>query len=264
FTIHPHAFGLFMRNQKNVREELENASAVVTVSSQHRKYIADLCPSIHEEDIHIVHYGLEVERYKPGITKPQNGQPAKIIAVGDLREKKGPEYLVGACELLNERGYDFQCEFVGHGVLENKLRQKIQHAKLHNKITLSGVQPLSTVLQKLQESDIFALPCVVARDGDRDGMPNVLIEAMACELPVVTTPVAGIPDLVIHGETGMLAKERDIHTLADALEELINDKNLRDRLGKHGREKVLDGFQIQKSAQKLAKIFQDFADRNST
>ncbi|KAA3660724.1 MAG: colanic acid biosynthesis glycosyltransferase WcaL [Calditrichaeota bacterium] len=260
FTIHPHAFGLFMRNQKNVRTELQNASGVVTVSTHHTEYIANLCPKISQNEIDIVHYGLEVDRYIPGPKQEQNGKAIRIVAVGDLREKKGPEYLIDACALLAKRGYEFHCDFIGHGNLENKLRAQIDHLELHENITLCGVQPLSKVLQKLQESDIFALPCVVARDGDRDGMPNVLIEAMACELPVVTTPVAGIPDLVIHGETGMLAKERDAETLAEALEILIEDKALRERLGKQAREKVLDEFQIQKSAEKLAGIFKKFID----
>lgn len=262
FTIHPHAFGLFMRDQKDVRAELQNASGVVTVSTHHREYIATLCPVIEQKDIGIVHYGLEVDRYKPASKQSRNGKVIRIVAVGDLCEKKGPEYLVDACALLAKRGYHFQCDFVGHGHLQKKLQAQIDRLGLQDRITLCGVQGLPQVLQKYHESDIFALPCVVARDGDRDGMPNVLIEAMACELPVVTTPVAGIPDLVTHEETGLLVKERDALTLADALENLIVDEAMRKRLGKQARIKVLEGFQIQNSAEKLVNIFRQFGNRS--
>ncbi len=264
FTIHPHAFGLFMRDQKDVRAELQNASGVVTVSTHHREYIADLCPVIEQKDIDIVHYGLEVDRYKPSSKQSQNGKVIRIVSVGDLREKKGPEYLVDACALLAKRGYHFQCDFVGHGVLQKKLQAQIDSLGLRDNVTLCGAQGLPYVLQKYQESDIFALPCVIAQSGDRDGMPNVLIEAMACELPVVTTPVAGIPDLVIHEETGLLVKERDVSTLADALENLIVDKDLRERLGRQARIKVLEGFQIQNSTEKLVNIFRQLSNGSST
>lgn len=253
FTIQPHAFGLFGRNQRDVRTELENASRIVTVSGYHRAYIAALCPGIDPDDIDVVHYGLEADRFRRTFRQGSSG-PIRILSVGTLLEKKGHEYLVDACALLAERGLVFQCDIVGAGC-QKALQTRIDQHGLRDRVTLLGALEQARVLELHQKSDIFALACVVDRNGDRDGIPVVLMEAMACEVPVVTTSVAGIPELVHDGQTGLLVKERDVPDLADALEKLILDQTMRRRLGKKARQTVLDGFQIQDSAAKLASIF---------
>lgn len=254
FSIHPHAFGLFGRNQRDARCELENASWVVTVSTYHRDYIATLCPRISPDDIEIVHYGIDTEYFRP-TTKQPNGDPVRILSVGRLVEKKGYEYLIDACALLADRGLVFQCQIVGAGPRREALQARIDQYGLQERVILLGALEQDPLLDLYQMSDIFALACTVARNGDQDGMPNVLIEAMACEVPVVTTPVTGIPDLVHDGVTGLLAKERDVSGLADALERLIVDKDLRQQLGKQARQTILKEFQIQHTAAKMTTIF---------
>ncbi len=254
FTINPHAFDLFERNQRNVRSELENASKIVTVASYHRAYIADLCPTLDVNDIEVIHCGLETERFQPTDQQPPDG-PLRILSVGRLIEKKGHQYLIEACALLAERGVDYECRIVGTGPLQKLLQARIKHHGLQDRVLLLGALNEAEILELYHTSSIFTLPCVVARSGDRDGIPVVLTEAMACELPVVTTPVAGIPELVQPEETGLLVEERDANSLADALERLITDKALRKRLGQQGRRKVLEGFQSQHNVAKLAALF---------
>jgi glycosyltransferase involved in cell wall biosynthesis len=253
FTIHPHAVGLFSRNQLDVRCELQNASQIITVSEYHRKYIANLCPRIDPNDIEIVYYGIETERFRP-VTKDVSNNPIVILAVGRLIEKKGFEYLIDACARLVQKGHMFQCKIVGNGD-KNALQAQIERNGLQDRVTLCGALEQKQVLKFIQESDIFALPCVIAKNGDRDGMPNVLIEAMACEMPVVTTPVTGIPEFVKDGETGLLVAERDVYSLAEALERLILDKKLRQKIGKQARQVALEKCQIQNNVVKLATIF---------
>ncbi len=254
FTLHPHAFGLFRRNQRDVRCELENASLVVTISSYHRDYIDKLCPRINRDQIEVVYCGLETDHFSP-VAKPQNMDSVRVLSVGNLVEKKGFKYLIDACALLAKRGVDFQCQIVGNGWLRDELQVRIDQHGLHEKVILLGTLTHEQVLEIYQNSDIFALACVIAQNGDRDGLPGVLIEAMACELAVVSTPVTGTPDLVRNGKNGLLVTERDVSGLADAMEQLITNEVLRKQLGQQGRKTVLENFQIRHNVKKLAAIF---------
>ncbi len=109
---------------------------------------------------------------------------------------------------------------------------------------------------------MFVLACVVAQNGNRDGLPVVLIEAMSCEIPVITTPITGIPDLAKHGQTCLLVEERDAVDLAKSIEKLIKDKNMREQLGRQAREKVIDDFRIQTSTARLADVFKTVVNSN--
>lgn len=254
FTIHPHATGLFSRNQHAVRLQLEDASRIITISGYHRDYIANLCPKIDRNDIEVVYCGIETDRFQH-TSKNNRNIPLRILSVGRLIEKKGHEYLVDACALLADRGHEFQCQIVGAGPLKQALQDRIDQRGLGNYVTLSGSRNQSQIVDLCQASDIFSLACITAKNGDQDGLPVSLMEAMACELPVVTTPIAGIPDLVMDRETGLLVNERDPVSMADALEELIADEMLSKQLGKNARQRVIDNFEIRNNVRKLAMIF---------
>src|SRR5262249_1973240 len=146
---------------------------------------------------------------------PARDRPIQIVSVGRLLEKKGLCYLVDACKVLADRGQPFQCRIAGDGPLGDELRARIEHHGLSDQVCLLGPLEQSQIINLYQNSDIFVLPCVVASSGDRDGVPVVLMEAMACKLPVVTTPIAGIPELVRDRESGLLVAERDVAGLAD-------------------------------------------------
>jgi len=255
FTIHPHAFGLFSRNRRDVRHELENASHVVTISDYHRRYIADLSPRIALEDIDVVHCGIEPDRIRPNDHRIRN-EPLRILSVGRAIEKKGHEYLIDACAELVRRGRAFRCDLVvGGGGRREDLQARIDRLGIGGAVTLLDSYDDDGIFRLLQETDVFALPCVVAASGDRDGIPVSLMEAMACGVPVVSTSVAGIPELVEHGTTGLLVPERDSSALAAALERLLDDEDLRSRLGAGGRAKVVEDFQVRRSAARMADIF---------
>jgi glycosyltransferase involved in cell wall biosynthesis len=262
FTIHPHAFGLFSRNRSDVRFALENATKVVTVSSYHRNFIDKLCPRIHSKDIAIVHYGVNTQLFRPDPHRAANA-PLRILSVGRLVEKKGYEYLIEACGLLRNRGVEFECNIVGGGRQRKvEFQSRIDELGLQRHINLLGALSQDDILELYQTSDVFALACTSASNGDQDGMPNVLIEAMSCALPVVTTPIAGIPDLVVNDENGRLVDARDATALADALEELINQSQLRRRLGDQARRTVIRDYQIEQNAEALAHIFKTVAASN--
>jgi glycosyltransferase involved in cell wall biosynthesis len=257
FTIHPHAFGLFSRNQTDVVRTLENASAVVTVSEFHRAHIAGLSPGLSTAEIDVVHYGIETGHFVPAEASPP--EPPRILSVGRAVEKKGHEHLITACSLLAQRGYEFECDIVaGSGGNRDRLEKQITDLRLGSRVRLLDNFDENTIVPIYQRSHIFALACVVATDGDRDGLPNVIIEAMSCGLPVVTTPVTGIPELVKDNVTGLLIAERDPGGLADAIERLMIDRALRDRLGESARHAVESGFQIEQTSAQLASVFERF------
>jgi colanic acid/amylovoran biosynthesis glycosyltransferase len=262
FSLHPHAFGLFMRDQESVRRQLELVDGVISVSEYHRQYIANLCPRWSPEDIRIVHYGLDPAEFTPAPV-PAEDDTVRILSVGSLFEKKGHEYLIDACAQLAEKGHAFRCSIVGSGPLQSALQTRIDRYHLQGRISLLGAKNQTEVQDLCRHSDLFVLACVVAQSGDRDGMPNVLLEAMAMQIPVVTTPVTGIPELVHDGETGLLAPERDANALAQAMERLINDTTLRHELGRQGRQAVLTGFDIHQTAAQLAASLQDIHGSDS-
>lgn len=255
FSIHPHAFGLFSRNQRDVRHELENASHIVTISEYHRRYIAELAPRIASEGVDVVHCGIEPDRVQPPESRTPN-EPPRILSVGRAVQKKGHEYLIEACAELLARGRSLRCELVvGMGGRREQLQAQIDRLGVGEAVTLLDTRDEEGIFELLREVDIFALACVVADDGDRDGVPVSLMEAMACELPVVSTAVTGIPELVQDGQTGLIVPEHDADALAGALERLLDDEQLRIRLGTQGRAKVLEEFNVRRSAARMAEIF---------
>ncbi|MBN1452692.1 MAG: glycosyltransferase [Anaerolineales bacterium] len=261
FTVHPHAFGLFMRNQADVRAQLELVNGIVTIAEYHRQYILNLCPRLTAEDVAVVHDGLDPAQFTPAPIPSADGA-MRITSVGSLMEKKGHTYLIAACAGLVERGVPFRCVIAGEGPLHASLQAQIERENLQDCVLLLGAKTQAEVYDLYRHSAIFVLPCVVAKGGDRDGMPNVLLEAMCMEIPVVSTPVTGTPELVHDGENGILVPERDAEALTQALMRLIEDEALRVRFGKKGRETVLSGFDIYQSAGQLVAIFQRFCVQN--
>jgi len=255
FTIHIHAFDLFESNQHDVRLRLQHASKIITVSKFNADYINKLLPGTDSE---VVHCGVDTERFLPRAKRKSDG-PITILSVGRLIEKKGHKYLIDACKLLANRGIHFRCQIVGAGPLRRSLQARIDRHKLQGTIALLGPLGQDRILELNQHSDIFALACVVSKNGDRDGLPVAMIEAMACGVPVVATPVTGIPELIEDGNNGLLASERDANSLACALERLIMDESLRKQMGQKARQAILEEFTIRDNTARLVATFRQLA-----
>jgi glycosyltransferase involved in cell wall biosynthesis len=153
--------------------------------------------------------------------------------------------LVRACELLRDRGVDFECVIAGSGPLETQLRDQIRAANLEPRVSLTG-KPLNQedIPDFMHGGDAYCLPCVWASDDDVDGLPQMLMEAMACGLPAISTRLVGIPDLVRHEETGLLVDPKRADEIADALVRLMTDRALAERLAQAGREHVISAFDL--------------------
>ncbi|UCC50646.1 MAG: glycosyltransferase [Anaerolineaceae bacterium] len=263
YSVHAHAVGLFQRNLQDVRRQLEDASRVITISTYHRAHIAELSSGITADEIDVVYCSLETERFRPN-PRLNGGGPIRLLSIGRLIEKKGFEYLIDACALLVGSGLEMRCRIAGAGPLQEALQARIDRHGLQGQVTLLGAVEQEHILELYRESDAFVLACVVGKDGNRDGLPVVLIEAMSCGLPVISTPVAGITDLIQPEETGILVEQRDSVALAEAMKELILDGNRRKQLGRRARQKVEADFQIQQNAARLATIFGDVASNSES
>lgn len=206
-------------------------------------------------EVHTIYHGLDTDWFSPA---PDPDRPARpvILAVGRLVEKKGFDHLLQACALLRELDMDFECQIVGEsGSAEAGLRALIDRLGLQDRVRLIGPMPQDRLRETYRKATLFALPCQVMADGDRDGFPNVLAEAMAMAVPIVSTRISGIPEMVDDGVHGLLVEPRDVVALAQALQRVLTDAGLRDRLAVAARARICDRFDSRITTQSLRDLF---------
>ena len=156
--------------------------------------------------------------------------------------------------MLAERGKSFRCEIIGEGPLENDLRRQIDELCLQNNVVLTGAKPQTQLRRRLAAANVFVLPSVIDPDGGMDNLPTVIMEAMATGLPVVSTNIGGIPEMVVENETGFLVQPGDAGAMADAIETVINDCSSAARLGHSGYERARALFSIEKNVRELCAL----------
>ncbi len=235
----------------SLRAKIREARFVVTVSDYNQAYLGQLMGD-EQGDIRRLYNGIDRRRFHPrpggpGTAEGRTREPGLILAVGRLVEKKGFDRLIEAIALLAAEGRDFRCEIIGKGEQEAALRALINRLGLAHRVLLVGPRPQDKVVTAYRRAALFALPCVVAEDGNRDGLPTVLLEAMAAGLPVVSTTLTGVPEIVDHEVNGLLTPPGDVPALAAALARLLDDADLRRRYGVAGQEKVRTHFDLRRN-----------------
>jgi glycosyltransferase involved in cell wall biosynthesis len=259
YSFTAHARDLYQVLPQTLVDRVAQATAAVTCCAANVSYLRRILPRELGEKCTIVHYGIDLCRFHPGDEREESQRKGSalplILSVGRLVEKKGFLDLVAACSLLKREGYRFRCEIYGEGQLRDELRVTLHQYDLAGQVVLAGGITQQELIPALQRADIFALTPFVTEDGDRDGMPNVLMEAMACGLPVVSTTVAGVPELIEHGYNGLLAQPRDVHGIAAALAALLGDTRARKRLGAAAHRTVMERFSLDASARRLTALF---------
>jgi glycosyltransferase involved in cell wall biosynthesis len=254
FSFTAHAYDIFLQPQYLGRK-LTEASFAVTVSAYNRQYLIDKYSKAFENKIHVIYPLIDLKQFTPR-SVPPNGS-LSIVAIGRLTEYKGFIYLVEACRLLKERGIEFECQIVGEGEDRPNLEAAIVRYELEDTVKLLGSIPYDKVPPLLKQATVFALPCVIARNGDRDGMPIVLIEAMARGVPVVSSDVIGLHELV-RDNVGFLVPPRDHRALADAFARVVQaGPEGQMAMGQAGRQIVERELDAVLGATKLASLFQN-------
>ena len=258
FTAH----GSDLHKDKTMLDKKVEASTfAATVSSYNKSAMLTKCGRQANTKIHIVHCGIDPDIFKPRDHALKNGL-LRILCVASFEEVKGHKYLVRACEILKSRKIDFVCDFIGEGPVRGKIEDQIKQAKLSNQIIVHGSLPRLEVAKKFKEAHVKALVSVPTTDGKREGVPVVLMEAMACELPVISSQLSGIPELVDHDKTGILVAPRDVEGIANALEKMYRDPKLSERLGKAGRQKVLKEYNLIINTERLAKLINNVTSQS--
>ena len=239
-----------------LRRKMDAASFVVTCTDANRAHLASLGSST---PVHVVYHGLNAD-FEPlvaGGVRRVEGPRVRLLAVGRLVRKKGLDTFVDACAVLRSRGVDFEAVIAGEsGDHEEQVRARVAASGLEDRVDFLGPLTQTELFEEYQRATVFALPCRVLEDGDRDGIPNVLMEAMACRLPVVTTGVSGITELVRDGENGLIVDPDRPTDLADAQHRLIKDPELAGRLAERGSSTIAERFDAASTAARMASLLQ--------
>lgn len=231
-------------------EKIRRARAVTTCTSFNQDHLGGLLDGDHRPEIYHVRHGLDLRSYSPG--GPTDGEASTILSVGQLKPRKGFAQLIRACALLKQRDRDFRCKIIGDGPQRPLLEELIADLDVSDVVELCGARSQDDVLAAYRSATLFALPCVQTGDGDVDGIPNVLAEAMAVGLPVVSTDLPAVAELVTPEISGLLVPPDDEDALADAMARLLDDAPLRARLGAAARAAVVETFDLEANVRRFA------------
>lgn len=253
YTFTAHAKDIFHESVEpaDLARKLAGAAAVVTVSDYNLEFLRTTYGTA-ADSVTRVYNGLDLPRFP--YSSPER-RPPVVAAVGRLVEKKGFGDLIEAVALLVGDGRRLQVDLVGTGPLEGELCAHLRARGLTDVVRMHGALPQGQVRRIVSQAAVFAAPCVIGQDGNRDGLPTVLLEAMALGTPCVATPVTGIPEVVQEGRTGLLVPESDPVRLAAALGRLLDDGELRTRLAVQARTLMEAEFDGHRQARALRQIF---------
>ena len=254
YSFTAHGSDLHVERRMLPRKVTE-AAFVVAISEDNRRVILADCGAEHGGKVHVVHTGVDTALFRPRPVRGVRNDPLTVVCVGTLHEVKGQAGLLEACRLLAAEGVDFRCRLIGDGPDRDALARQIAEAGLAERVALVGPLTRGEVAGELIGADVLVAPSVPTRRGKREGIPVVLMEAMASGVPVVASRLSGIPELVEDGVCGLLVPPGDASALAAALRRLAADPALRQSLGDAGRARILSDFDLERSTRELAVRF---------
>lgn len=257
FSFTAHAKDIYTEDSEFLAQKIASAQFVITCTGYNQQYLKAL--SGQKTLVHEIYHGINLQTFAP-VTRTRQGHAALILSVGRLVPKKGFLILLEALHQLHERGLKFQCHIIGAGPQEIIIQERITELGLTGQVRLMGKMPQTELRRAYATADIMALACQVTADGDRDGIPNVLVEAMASGIPVVSTRISGIPELIENGVNGLLVPEKEPQALAEALEQLILKPEMAESLALAGSRVVEQKFDVNVNAQRVARLFEEQLD----
>ena len=259
FSFSAHAKDIWTSPNWELSEKLDDAEWTVTCTRGGAEHLAGLCSK--KAKVKLVYHGLDLSRFPPpeGNTGTRDGtraeDPVQFLSVGRAVEKKGLDTLLKAFALLPE-DFHWHWTHIAGGPLLGSLKQLGEELGLSDRLTFMGSQSQKTVLDAYRQSDIFVLPCRIASDGDRDGLPNVIVEAQSQKVPVISSPISGIPEMIDHGTNGLLVEPDMPERLMEALVDLARDPERRVRMGEAGMRRVREDFNSENEIHLLKSLLQ--------
>lgn len=257
YTFTTHARDIFVNPRKDIGKWANGAKKVITISEFNKRYMVNNF-GINANKIYVIPSSLNLSRLdKIKKEKTTKNKIFTILSVCRLFEKKGLVYLIEACNKLKEKCIDFKCEIYGDGEEENKLKSLIEKYKLTTCLKLSSSLEHDDILNKMKNADLFVLPCVIAKIGDKDMLPNVLKEAMYLGTPVISTDIPCNNELIEHGSNGLIVKQKDVNGLVKAIIRLKNNRRLYDQISRNSPKIIKDKFDIKENIKKLVRLLED-------
>jgi glycosyltransferase involved in cell wall biosynthesis len=238
YGLSAHAKDIWLTPDRELACKVRDAAVVLTCTAEGERHLKKL--SGGHTDVRLVYHGVDTSR--GAHQRADLAEPPVVLTVGRLVEKKGHETLLRAAALLRDRGRAFRLRIAGEGVEWPRLQRLVHELRLEDRVAFLGPLSESEVEREYASADIFALACRQLGNGDRDGIPNVVLEAMAHGLAVVSTANTGVAEAVTDGESGLLAPQWDVEGFAGKLERLLVDPMLRERLASRARERVAERF----------------------
>ncbi len=263
YSMAPHAIDIYVF-QKFLRDKMNHAAFIATECQYSKDYLAHYNPQYPKERIHVQRLGFNPDTFKSrgNIDKKASNTPFQLVSVSRLVEKKGLMYLIDALAALRDEGLEFRSLIVGEGPEYENLESSIKAHQLESKVQLLGAMDSDQVKKVLDMADVYILPCIITDSGDRDATPTAIIEAMALGIPIISTTVAGIPEIVSK-DAGILVTPRDSVALAKAIRTVyeMGDQERRE-MGEHGRQYVLTHCNIETEVKKLLGLMEHPVDRS--
>ncbi len=242
YSVTAHAHDIFV-DARGLRARLRDASFVRCISRYNADYVARIFESGDGPELRVGYLGVDTRQFVARDGRRAGDTPC-LVCVAGLRPYKGVDVLLKACALLRERGVDFKVRIVGDGPMRARLEREAERKGLTPRLQWEGDRTEGEVAAILRDADIFAHPSVVAPDGQMDGVPVAIMEAMSAGIPVVSSRLSGIPELVVHEETGLLVDADNPPALADAIERLLADPAARASMGRRGRARIETRFDL--------------------
>lgn len=243
FTVHAHDIQL---DRSLLRWKLRETRFVRSISDYNKRFLEKLYPEETRGKIDVIHVGIEPEVYEENARRHAftRSEIPKILCVAAHRPYKGLPVLIEACRILKSEGLRFACEVIGTGPMTAELEELIAQKNVGDAIKLVGPKPQEEVARMMGEATLFVLPSIIAPDGQMEGIPVALMEAMASARAVISTRISGIPELIDHGINGLLVEQGDAVQLADAMRALLTDPARARAMGVEGQKKVRAEFTL--------------------
>ncbi len=256
FSFTAHAKDIYTSNKKQLREKIRLASFVVTCTDYNRRYLEGIAEGL-DTPIHCIYHGIDLKLFSPQNDHGRCSAPYKILTIARITEKKGLPTLYRALALIKDKKIPFQHTLIGDGDDKDAILQLIQNLGLSDVCHCLGTRTHREVLKQFEESDLFVLACEIAKNGDRDGIPNVLVESLAMGVPALSTTVSAVPEILINGQSGVTTASADPETMASQILKTLTDSKLRKKIIQGGREHTREHFDNRILVAKLGDIFQE-------
>jgi glycosyltransferase involved in cell wall biosynthesis len=249
FTVHAHDIQV---ERSLLRWKLRETRFVRSISAFNQRLLEDLYPQEARGKISVVHVGIEPDKYEENSRRERAPSAVpRVLCVAAHKPYKGLPFLIEACRILKQEGVQFQCDVLGEGPMRAELEALSASAGVDDVFHLLGARPENVVADMMRDATLFVLPSIIASDGQMEGIPVALMEAMASARPVVSTKISGIPELVEHDVSGLLVAPSDAAALAEAMKALLGDPDRAAAMGRRGQQKVRAEFTLAKCTAEL-------------